>query len=58
MVMTDVDCTEIPVFVDEEVDHIDSMKTCGEKDRIGDIAMELILIGYKGEVADFELVRL
>jgi hypothetical protein len=50
VVMTNVDGPEIPVFIDEEIEHIYGMEYVGNDDGIGYVAISLILIRCKGEV--------
>lgn len=44
MIVADIDGAKIPIFVDEEVNHVDGVKSRGEKDRLGDVAMKLVLV--------------
>lgn len=50
MIMTDVYGAEIPVFIDEEVHHVESMQGGTDKNRRGNITVELILICDEREV--------
>jgi len=49
--MADVDSAEIPILIDEEIHHIQTLKDGADNDRIGNIAMKLMLISNKGSVA-------
>ncbi len=51
MVVADIDGSEVPVFVDEEVDDVDGVEERADEDGLGDEAMELVLVGDEGEVA-------
>lgn len=50
VVMADIDGTEVPIFVDKEVDHIDRLQDRADNDGVGYDAMELALVGDKGEI--------
>jgi len=39
MVMTNVDSPEVPVLIDEEVEHVDCVKGRGNENRVGDEAV-------------------
>ena len=41
---------KVPVFIDEEVEHIYGMEYVGNDDGISYVAMSLVLIRRKGEV--------
>lgn len=45
MLVADVDSAEVPVFVDEEINYVDSVKDGGNYDGIGDVSVELVLVG-------------
>lgn len=51
MVVADVNCAKVPVFIDEEVQNVDSMKDVGNRHRIGNISMDLVLIGRKRKIS-------
>ena len=40
-----IDRAEVPVFVGEEVEGIQSMQSQNEDDRVGDISVQLVLVG-------------
>lgn len=44
MVMTDVDGSQVPILIDEEIHDIDRMQKSGQKDRLCDVAVQLILV--------------
>jgi len=48
MVVADVDGTEIPIFVDEEIYYVEGVESCGYNDGFGDEAVELVLVGDEG----------
>lgn len=45
MVMTDIDSSQIPILIDEEIHNIDRMQESGQKDRLCDVAVQLMLVG-------------
>lgn len=51
VVVANIDGSKVPVFVDEEIDHVYCVKQCSDEDGFGDIAMKLILIGNERKVA-------
>jgi hypothetical protein len=50
MFMTNINCTEIPVLIDEEIHCIDAVKDCRDHDSVGNVSVELVLVGYEGEI--------
>lgn len=56
MIMTYIDCAQVPVFVNEEIDNVYTVKKSCEKDRISNKPMELKLVSNKREVAEIMLI--
>lgn len=56
MVVADVNGAEVPVFVDEEVYDVDCVEDRGDDDRLGDEAVELVLVGHEGEVTEMKSI--
>lgn len=52
MVVADVDGSEVPVFVDEEVDDVENVEGCADENCIGYVAVQLVLVGNEGEIAE------
>lgn len=50
VIMADVNGAEIPVLINEEVEDVDGVKSCAEEDRVGNVAVELVLVGDKRQV--------
>jgi len=51
MVVAHINSPEVPIFVDEEIDDVDSVECGGNDDGFGDEPMELVLICDEGDVA-------
>lgn len=45
MIVTDVDCAEVPVFVDVKIYAVNGVQDVDDYDGVGDVAVELVLIG-------------
>jgi hypothetical protein len=52
VVVADVDGAKIPVFVDEEIDDVGGVENGRQEDGVGDVAVELVLVGDEREVAE------
>ena len=50
MVVADVDCAEVPIFVDEEVDCIDCVENCCDYDGFCNETVDLVLVGHEREI--------
>jgi hypothetical protein len=56
VIVTYIDGSEIPVFVNEEVHNVYGVENRRDQDRFGDVSMDLILISNEREVTGTELV--
>jgi hypothetical protein len=50
MIVANVDCTKIPIFIDEKVYHIDSVEDGRDQDWFADVSMNLALISNEREI--------
>ena len=58
MVVADINCTQVPVFIDEEVENVDGVQDVGNHHRVGDVPILLILVGSEREISEMtQLVR-
>ena len=44
MIVTDVDGTKIPIFVDEEVNNVEGVKRGSDENRLSNVTVQLVLI--------------
>jgi hypothetical protein len=55
VIVTNVDSAKIPIFVDEEIHHVDGVEEGRDQHGFGDVTVDLILIRNEGGITGFTL---